>query len=121
MNAKDIASEKELIFSGERLRHYLGRKGISYKMAAEQLGMDKNTVAKVVRGGNVNVAVILKICNRYGLNINELIHCRDEAAQPAKFRTHEAYQLIDSLQVLPPQEKAMLCEVLRKLLNCLEK
>jgi transcriptional regulator with XRE-family HTH domain len=44
---------------------------LSYKDAAEDLGIDKNTVGKAVRGGNLNIDIILRICNTYGLNIHD--------------------------------------------------
>ena len=55
------------VYSGEKLKNFLHRKGISYKDAAKELGIDKNTVGKAVRGGNLNVDIILRICNVYGL------------------------------------------------------
>lgn len=45
------------------------RKGLSYNEAAATLGINKNTVGKAVRGGNLNVDILLLICNEYGLNI----------------------------------------------------
>ena len=53
------------VYSGEKLKNFLHRKGISYKDAAKELGIDKNTVGKAVRGGNLNVDIILRICNIY--------------------------------------------------------
>lgn len=35
------------------------------------LGIDKNTVGKAVRGGNLNINIILLICNRYDLDIRD--------------------------------------------------
>ena len=56
-------------YSGDKFREFLRRKGIIYKIAAADLGMDKNTIGKAVRGGNLNVDVLLKICNKYNFPI----------------------------------------------------
>lgn len=56
-------------YSGAHFRQYLQRKDISHKQAAEELGIDKNTVGKAVRGGNLNVDIILRICNTYELSV----------------------------------------------------
>lgn len=61
----------KLVYSGDRFRVFLQRNDISYKEAAEALGIDKNTVGKAVRGGNLNVDILLRICNIYGLNITD--------------------------------------------------
>ena len=66
---KDTA---KTIYSGSRFKSYLKRNKISYKDAADELGIDKNTVAKAVRGGNLNIDVILRICNVYHLDITDL-------------------------------------------------
>ena len=57
------------VYTGVKLKNYLQRSDLSYKDAAEELGIDKNTVGKAVRGGNLNIDIILRICNTYGLNI----------------------------------------------------
>jgi transcriptional regulator with XRE-family HTH domain len=59
------------VYSGEELKSFLQRSDLSYKDAAEDLGIDKNTVGKAVRGGNLNIDIILRICNTYGLNIHD--------------------------------------------------
>lgn len=59
----------EWIYSGEKFKNFLQRRNISYKEASENLGIDKNTVGKAVRGGNLNIDIILRICNIYGLCI----------------------------------------------------
>ena len=43
---------KKLVYSGDSLRRFLHRKGLTYKDAAKELGLDKNTIGKAVRGGN---------------------------------------------------------------------
>ena len=58
-----------IVYTGERFKKYLQRNKISYKEAAELLGIDKNTVGKAVRGGNLNLDIILRICNVYPLRI----------------------------------------------------
>lgn len=61
----------KLVYSGERLREFLRRNNISYKQAAEELGIDKNTVGKAVRGGNLNSDIILHICNTYNMPVSD--------------------------------------------------
>ena len=46
---------KKLVYSGDSLRRFLHRKGLTYKDAAKELGLDKNTIGKAVRGGNMNI------------------------------------------------------------------
>lgn len=58
-------------YSGDKFREFLRRKGITYKIAAADLGMDKNTIGKAVRGGNLNIDVLLRICNKYNLPIED--------------------------------------------------
>ena len=59
------------IYTGEKFRNFLHRNGISDKEAAATLGIDKNTVGKAVRGGNMNVDILLRICNEYGLRMTD--------------------------------------------------
>lgn len=66
------------VYSGEKLKSFLQRSELSYKDAAEELGIDKNTVGKAVRGGNLNVDIILRICNTYGLNAHDFFRLIDE-------------------------------------------
>ena len=62
---------EQWVYSGEELKSFLQRSDLTYKEAAEALGIDKNTVGKSVRGGNLNVDIILRICNTYGLNAHD--------------------------------------------------
>ncbi len=62
-------TSRKVIFSGEKVKAYFHRHGISYKAAATKLGIDKNTVAKLVNGGNMNVDIVLKFCNVFGMDI----------------------------------------------------
>ena len=62
---------EQWVYSGEELKSFLQRSDLTYKEAAEALGIDKNTVGKAVRGGNLNVDIILRICNTYGLNAHD--------------------------------------------------
>ncbi len=71
MDGNSKQNSKVIVYSGERFKVFLRRHGISYKEAAETLGIDKNTVGKVVRGGNMNIEILLKICNAYGLRISD--------------------------------------------------
>ncbi len=59
------------VYTGEQFKLFLQRHGISYKQAAADLHIDKNTVGKAVRGGNLNIDIILQICNVYGLKIKD--------------------------------------------------
>lgn len=61
----------KLVYSGDRFREFLRRNNISYKRAAEELGIDKNTVGKVARGGNLNSDIILHICNTYNMPVSD--------------------------------------------------
>lgn len=79
MNSNDKDKSAKLEYSGEKFRMFLQRNDISYKEAAETLGIDKNTVGKAVRGGNMNVDMVLRICNCYGLKITDFFACRDDA------------------------------------------
>lgn len=59
----------KLVYSGEFLRELLQKKGMTYKDAAEILSLDKNTVGKAVRGGNLYVNVLLAIANQWQIPI----------------------------------------------------
>ena len=61
----------KIIYSGNKFREFLSRKGITYQEASAYLGIDKNTIGKAVRGGNLNMSVLLTICNMYHLNISD--------------------------------------------------
>ena len=66
-----MAVTKKIVYSGDKFREYLNRHKITYQEASLQLGIDKNTIGKAVRGGNLNLNVLLTICNFYGLDISE--------------------------------------------------
>ena len=76
----------KIIYSGSKFREFLSRRGITYQEASAFLGIDKNTIGKAVRGGNLNMSVLLTICNMYHLNISDFFvsEGNDEEAQ-----THE--------------------------------
>lgn len=61
----------KIIYSGNKFREFLSRRGITYQEASAFLGIDKNTIGKAVRGGNLNMSVLLTICNKYHLNISD--------------------------------------------------
>lgn len=71
MDSQNNAVPQKYVYTGERLKLYFQRHGISYKQAAEDLHIDKNTVGKAVRGGNLNIDIILQICNVYELKITD--------------------------------------------------
>lgn len=62
---------KKLVYSGDSLRRFLHRKGLTYKDAAKELGLDKNTIGKAVRGGNMNINVLLSIANHWNFPITD--------------------------------------------------
>ena len=61
----------KILYTGSRFKSFLKRNKISYKDAADALGIDKNTVGKAVRGGNLSIETILRICNLYQLKITD--------------------------------------------------
>ena len=69
-----MAVTKKIVYSGDKFREYLNRHKITYQEASLQLGIDKNTIGKAVRGGNLNLNVLLTICNFYGLDISEFLN-----------------------------------------------
>ena len=71
MDSLDKIISQKYVYTGERLKSYFQCHGISYKQAAEDLHIDKNTVGKAVRGGNLNIDIILRICNVYRLKITD--------------------------------------------------
>lgn len=70
----------KIIYSGIKFREFLSRRGITYQEASAFLGIDKNTIGKAVRGGNLNMSVLLTICNMYHLNIADffVLECDGE-------------------------------------------
>lgn len=60
---------KKLVYSGDLLRKFLHQKKLTYKEAAKELGLDKNTIGKAVRGGNMNINVLLNIANHWKIPI----------------------------------------------------
>ena len=46
-----MAVTKKIVYSGDKFREYLNRHKITYQEASLQLGIDKNTIGKAVRGG----------------------------------------------------------------------
>ena len=50
------------------------------------LGIDKNTIGKAVRGGNLNMSVLLTICNMYHLNIADFFVLEHDGEEN---QTHE--------------------------------
>lgn len=75
MDTKGNSSSKEFHYTGDKLRQYLQHNGISYKEAAKILSIDKNTVGKAVRGGNLNIDILLHICNIFQMNVTDFFNC----------------------------------------------
>lgn len=66
---------KKLVYSGDSLRRFLHRKGLTYKDAAKELGLDKNTIGKAVRGGNMNKR-LTEYCQSLEFSHYRLFHFR---------------------------------------------
>ena len=62
---------QKLVYSVDLLRPIVHRKGLTYKEAAKELGLDKNTIGKAVRGGNMNINVLLNIANHWKFPITD--------------------------------------------------
>ena len=75
MDTKGNNSSKEFHYTGDKLRQYLQHNGISYKEAAKILSIDKNTVGKAVRGGNLNIDILLHICNIFQMSVTDFFNC----------------------------------------------
>lgn len=71
MNDLNLFSAGEWYYSGLQFKTFLKQHNISYKQAAEAIGVNKNTVGKVVRGGNLNTHILLRICQVYELDIRD--------------------------------------------------
>lgn len=132
----------KLVYSGDRLRTFLQRNKITYKEAAERLGIDKNTVGKAVRGGNLNVDSLLLICNEFGFDITdffkpegmspelidenyynsstgvltEAVECSDVAINYKKCEKSD--EEISSLSALFTQSHTLVCELMEKHEEC---
>lgn len=65
-----MAKFRNLIFSGEKFKEFLNKRSLTYIDAASQLKINKNTVGKAARSGNINVDVLLTICNTYKIPID---------------------------------------------------
>ncbi|MBQ7820350.1 MAG: helix-turn-helix transcriptional regulator [Bacteroidales bacterium] len=61
--------KSQLIYDGSKLREFLLKNKMTYQDASERLDIDKNTIGKAVRGGNLNTSILLKICNEFNLNL----------------------------------------------------
>ncbi len=75
MEAKERSLSKQFQYTGEKLRQYLQQNNITYKEAAKILDIDKNTVGKAVRGGNLNVDILLHICNVFQMDVTDFFCC----------------------------------------------
>lgn len=74
----DQASDRgETYYTGEPLKQYLQRRRLSYQAASRQLGINKNTLAKAIKGGNLGIALLLHISNQYKIEISRFFR-RDE-------------------------------------------
>ena len=83
---------KKLVYSGDSLRRFLHRKGLTYKDAAKELGLDKNTIGKAVRGGNMNINVLLSIANHWNFPITDFfIFINQEECEETYFISPNKY------------------------------
>ena len=73
-----MGTNRRLVYSGERFRDFLAANHITYQEASNVLGIDKNTIGKAVRGGNLNTAILLKICNEYKLDLSDFFITVDD-------------------------------------------
>lgn len=85
---------KKLVYTGDLLRRFLHRNGLTYKEAAKELGLDKNTIGKAVRGGNMNINVLLNIANHWDLPISDFFTViDDEENREAYFISPKPYAI----------------------------
>lgn len=85
MRAKSEGLHMQFRYSGERFRQYLQRNKISYKEAARILSIDKNTVGKAARGGNLKVDILLHICNVFQMDVTDFFCCDVVGADGMKY------------------------------------
>ena len=111
-----------LIYSGDKFRKFLSRRGLSYQDVAVRLGLDKNTIGKVVRGDNFSVNVLLAICNYYNLDINDFFECEEEEVQVNVFESSLREAVTDPPPLIfePIWENVGRCVVYKKSVSQLE-
>lgn len=92
---------KKLVYSGDSLRRFLHRKGLTYKDAAKELGLDKNTIGKAVRGGNMNINVLLSIANHWNFPITDFfIFVNQEECEETYFISPNKYNKKSAISLL---------------------
>lgn len=57
-------------YTGTPLKQYLQHHHLSYQVASRQLGINKNTLSKAIKGGNLGIALLLHISNQYKIEIS---------------------------------------------------
>lgn len=137
METKQRGMSKQFQYTGERLRQFLQHNGISYKEAASILSIDKNTVGKAVRGGNLNVDILLHICNVFQMDVTDFFCCEitDKDGLPRNYYISSElikdasgyvseemfnYKKSKNLQIVPPATNEAIEEV-DHMLSSLEK
>ena len=90
----------KIIYSGIKFREFLSRRGITYQEASAFLGIDKNTIGKAVRGGNLNMSVLLTICNMYHLNIADFFVLEYDGEENSTHENSITSILSDNKQIL---------------------
>lgn len=74
-----METNKRLVYNGHNFREFLNRNRITYQEASSTLSIDKNTIGKAVRGGNLNTSILLKICNTYKLSLSDFFSVVEDA------------------------------------------
>lgn len=113
-----MKESKKLVYSGDLLRKFLHRKGLTYKDAAKELGLDKNTIGKAVRGGNLNINVLLTIANHWNLPITDFFtFISNDECQEAYFSSPNQYAFDDEDETATAGEPLKLYKNITKLEN----
>ena len=109
---------KKLVYSGDSLRRFLHRKGLTYKDAAKELGLDKNTIGKAVRGGNMNINVLLSIANHWNFPITDFfIFVNQEECEETYFISPNKYNNNSANDNLLVSEDSKIYKNIKKFIN----
>ena len=57
----------------DKLFAYMFKNNISKSELAEKAGISRNTIIKMTKGEPVHLAVLIAICEAYGLSLSEVI------------------------------------------------
>ncbi|HIX27687.1 MAG TPA: helix-turn-helix domain-containing protein [Candidatus Barnesiella excrementigallinarum] len=107
---------KKLVYSGEKLRRFLHREGLTYKDAAQELGLDKNTIGKAVRGGNMNINVLLSIANNWNIPITDFFtFVNQEECEGNYFISPDKYRANENRDVSTVEEDSKIYKNIKNL------